>query len=192
MPPVSRVRSMRLSFRARFDLQLAVERRGGTLALDPRPIQVDATPLRIRGRGGRQPVSFRPRRRCARPMQCSNICGLSASEIDLDSDISAADEYDLIVAYKRAATGEVEVGQLLYAALIRNGRVRTQLLRWGNEGRFFEASGVGEQREGLIAPVPGAISSRFGMRRHPILGYRRMHSGPRFPRPQWHTDPCGD
>ena len=41
-----------LSFRARFDLQLAVERRDGRLALDPRPIKVDATPLRIRGTVG--------------------------------------------------------------------------------------------------------------------------------------------
>src|SRR5690606_36500283 len=38
-----------LSFRARFDLQLAVERHGGRLALDPRPIKVDSTPLRILG-----------------------------------------------------------------------------------------------------------------------------------------------
>src|SRR5690606_27094366 len=41
-----------LSFRARFDLQLAVERRDGRLVLDPRPIKVDDTPLRIRGTVG--------------------------------------------------------------------------------------------------------------------------------------------
>ena len=50
-------------------------------------------------------------------------------------------------------------------------------MRWGKDGRFYEASGVGEQRSGLVAPVPGPISSRYGMRRHPILGYRRMHAG---------------
>ena len=50
-------------------------------------------------------------------------------------------------------------------------------MRWGQDGIFYEASGVGEQRNGLIAPVPGRISSGFGMRRHPILGYRRMHAG---------------
>jgi murein DD-endopeptidase MepM/ murein hydrolase activator NlpD len=68
-------------------------------------------------------------------------------------------------------------GQLLYAGVDRSGVPRTQLMRWGSEGRFYEASGVGEQRRGLLAPVPGPVTSNFGMRRHPILGYNRMHAG---------------
>ena len=50
-------------------------------------------------------------------------------------------------------------------------------MRWGNDGTFYEASGVGEQRSGMVAPVPGRVTSGYGMRRHPILGYRRMHRG---------------
>jgi murein DD-endopeptidase MepM/ murein hydrolase activator NlpD len=69
---------------------------------------------------------------------------------------------------------------LLYAGIDRSGKPRTQLMRWGKDGRFYEASGVGEQRNGLLAPVPGPISSGFGLRRHPILGYKRMHSGMDF------------
>ena len=99
------------------------------------------------------------------------------AEIDLDSAIGSGDEFDLVVEYKRAATGEVETGKLLYAALLRDGKPRKQLLRWGSEGTFFEASGVGEQRAGLLAPVAGRISSSYGRRRHPILGYSRMHAG---------------
>jgi murein DD-endopeptidase MepM/ murein hydrolase activator NlpD len=91
--------------------------------------------------------------------------------------MAADDEFDMIVEYRRAATGEVEVGKLIYAGLERGGKPRAQLLRWGKEGRFFEASGVGEQRSGLLAPVNGSTSSGYGMRRHPILGYKRMHSG---------------
>src|SRR5690606_41179579 len=72
---------------------------------------------------------------------------------------------------------EVEAGRLLYAGLMRGGKPRKQLMRWGSDGRFYEASGVGEQRSGLLAPVPGRVTSGYGMRRHPILGYRRMHAG---------------
>ncbi|TIX49304.1 M23 family metallopeptidase [Alteraurantiacibacter aquimixticola] len=165
-----------LSFRARFDLQLAVERRDGQLLLDPRPIMVDATPLRIRGTVGGS--LYRSARAAGAPASSvQQFLRVIGTELSLDREISSKDEFDLIVDYKRAATGEIEVGDLLYAAIVRNGEPRKRLMRWGPEGRYFEASGVGEQREGLMRPVPGAISSRYGMRRHPILGYRRMHGG---------------
>lgn len=40
-----------------------------------------------------------------------------------------------------------------------------------------EASTEGEAPGILVRPVPGAITSSFGMRLHPILGYTRMHTG---------------
>ena len=83
----------------------------------------------------------------------------------------------MIVSYRRAATGERQAGRLLYAGVERDGEAAIQLMRWGKDGQFFEASGVGEQRSGLLAPVPGSIGSRYGMRRHPILRYKRMHAG---------------
>src|SRR5690606_30883581 len=98
----------------------------------------------------------------------------------LDRAIASGDEFDLIVEYKRAATGEVEAGKLLYAGLLRDGKPRKQLMRWGSDGRFYEASGVGESRTGLLAPVPGRVTSGYGQRRHPILGSRRMHAGVDF------------
>ena len=165
-----------LSFRARFDLQLAVERQAGRLALDPRPIKVDTTPLRIRGMVG--PSLYRSARAAGAPASAvQQYLRALGEEIDLDSAIAAGDEFDLVVDYKRAATGEVEAGKLLYAALIRDGKPRKQLLRWGKDGRFYEASGVGESRSGLLAPVAGRVTSSYGRRRHPILGYSRMHAG---------------
>ncbi|RNJ64291.1 MAG: M23 family metallopeptidase [Porphyrobacter sp. IPPAS B-1204] len=179
-----------LAFRARFDLELELTRPGvGTIAEDGTPvipsgplalkrniIRVDETPLRVRGVVGSS--LYRSMRQAGVPASAVQeyLKALDA-QIDMDREVRPNDEFDIIIAYRRAATGERQAGQLLYAGIDRSGRPRTQLMRWGNEGRFYEASGVGEQRRGLLAPVPGPVSSNFGMRRHPILGYRRMHAG---------------
>jgi murein DD-endopeptidase MepM/ murein hydrolase activator NlpD len=168
-----------LSFRARFDLQLAVERIGGRFALKPHPIAVDTTPLRIRGIVG-QSLYLSARSAGAPASAVQEYLRTLDGEMDLDN-IAAGDEFDLIVDYRRAATGESQAGKLLYAGLIRDGKPRKQLMRW--DGRFYEASGVGETREGLMRPVPGWETSGYGMRRHPVLGYTRMHRGIDFHAP---------
>jgi murein DD-endopeptidase MepM/ murein hydrolase activator NlpD len=182
-----------LAFRARFDLELELTRPGvgeiaedgtpaipsGPLALKRNIIRVDETPLRIRGMVGAS--LYRSMRQGGVPASAVQeyLKALDA-QIDMDRAVSGSDEFDIIIAYRRAATGERQAGQLLFAGIDRGGKPRTQLMRWGSDGRFYEASGVGEQRRGLLAPVPGAITSGFGMRRHPILGYRRMHAGMDF------------
>lgn len=173
-----------LKFRARFDLELKVDREGrdelgnpvGQLALFKNPIRVDDTPFRMRGKVGTS--LYRSMRAAGVPASAvQNFLRTLDSQIDMNREVGASDEFDIILAYRRAATGERQAGQLLYAGIDRGGQPRTQLMRWGKEGRFYEASGAGEERSGLARPVPGPISSGFGMRRHPILGYRRMHAG---------------
>ncbi len=169
-----------LGFRARFDLELEIARQGeaadGALTLERNFIRVDDTPLRLRGTVG--PSLYRSMRAAGVPASAAqDYLRKLDDHLNLDREVRSTDEFDIIIAYRRAATGERQAGQLLYAGIDRGGQPSTQLMRWGSEGRFYEASGVGEQRRGLLAPVPGPISSRYGMRRHPILGYRRMHAG---------------
>ncbi len=168
----------KLTFRARFDLELAVGRldEGGSLSLVKHPIRVDDTPLRIRGTVGSS--LYRSARAAGAPASAvQSFLKTLGSQINLDRDIRSTDTFDMIVSHRRAATGERQAGQLLFAGIDRAEKPRVQLMRWGSDGQFYEASGVGEQRGGLVSPVPGPVGSRFGMRRHPILGYRRMHSG---------------
>lgn len=168
----------KLAFRARFDLELAVDRfdEGGPLSLVRKPIRVDDTPLRIRGTVGSS--LYRSARAAGAPASAVQAyLKTLGQQIDLDRDLKATDTFDLIVAHRRAATGERQAGQLLFAGIDRGDKPRVQLMRWGSDGQFFEASGVGEQRGGLIAPVNGQIGSRYGMRRHPILKYVRLHAG---------------
>ena len=166
----------RLHFRARFDTELTVSRESGRLVLAARQLRVDATPLRIRGTVGAS--LYRSARNAGVPAHAvQQYLRTLASHMDLDSGLGAGDTFDIVVAYKRAETGESLPGELLYAGLEREGKPRAQLLRWGRDGQFFEASGVGETRSGLMSPVNGPMGSPFGMRRHPILGYMRMHKG---------------
>lgn len=172
-----------LAFRARFDLELELTRdnnaevgSSNVLALTRNVIRVDDTPLRVRGQVGTS--LYRSMRAAGVPASAVQAYVRALDDqIDLDRDVRSGDEFDIILAYRRAATGERQAGQLLYAGIDRGGEPKTQLMRWGNNGQFYEASGVGEQRSGLLAPVPGRTTSGFGMRRHPILGIRRMHSG---------------
>ena len=178
----------RLDFRARFDLNLSIARSGDGLAVTPRQVRVDTTPLRIRGVVGDS--LYRSARAAGAPARAvqAYLRALS-SRLDIDADIRPTDHFDLVVDYSRAATGEVKSGNLLYAGLERDGKAAAQLLRWGKQGEFYESgdmrasvrrSGGGP---GLVAPVQGRLTSRYGMRMHPILRYRRKHSGVDFGAP---------
>lgn len=166
-----------LDFRARFDLDLAVTRQGGSLALVRRPIAVDATPLRVRGEVGSS--LYRAARNAGAPIAAIQAY-LQAIDrhVSLESDLAPDDAFDIVVGYKRSATGERQVGELLYAGIERAGKPRLQLLRWGRDGAMVSAGGLGQAESRTIgAPVAGRITSTFGMRRHPILGFVRRHAG---------------
>jgi septal ring factor EnvC (AmiA/AmiB activator) len=76
------------------------------------------------------------------------------------------------------------MGSLLFAGITEGGK-KTQMLKWTNGSReqWYEANGVGETKGVMRQPVLGHLTSSFGLRRHPILGFSRMHQGVDFGAP---------
>lgn len=166
-----------MSFRARFDLNIAVSRVGGALVVTPQPIAIDDTPLRIRGLVGQS--LYRSARAAGVPAKAveSYIRAL-ASRISIGSDLAPTNIFDIAIAQRRAATGEVQLGNLLYAGLDRDNSA-LRLFRWdqGDQSGWFDANGVGERKGGMSMPVDGHLTSSYGMRWHPIYGTQRFHKG---------------
>ena len=104
----------KLSFRARFDLRIELARAGGTLHVNQIPIAVDDTPLRIQGRVGDS--LYRSARAAGAPAQAveAYLRALNG-QISVPAGIASDDRFDIIIEHRRAATGEVETGDLLYA-----------------------------------------------------------------------------
>jgi len=166
----------RLEFRARFDLSMEIARQAGALALNAIPIAIDHTPLRIQGRTGTS--LYRSARAAGVPAKAVEAFIRSIAGRVPVSRLGTDDRFDVIVERARAATGEVQLGQLLYAGL--NGSSTVQLVRFEKDGKdqWFDAKGVGARSSsGAMMPVAGRLTSGFGLRRHPVLGYARMHKG---------------
>ncbi|MDE2562921.1 MAG: M23 family metallopeptidase [Sphingomonadales bacterium] len=169
-----------IAFRARFDLDLSITRTGGGLELARSALAVDDTPLRIRGIVGSS--LYRSARAAGAPASAIQEYLQTLDQHGMLDTMAPSDEYDMVLGYKRAAGGAVQVGSLLYAGLERDGKPRTELVRMG--GAFTDAlddgSPAGSPAETLSLGMPvanGHETSGFGLRRHPILGYVRMHDG---------------
>ncbi|MCG2842751.1 M23 family metallopeptidase [Sandaracinobacter sp. RS1-74] len=169
-----------LAFRATFDSKVEFSRGAdGELKLKRIPIRIDNTPLRVTGVVGTS--LDRAARAAGIPAHIvAEYRRQMSYAIDLQRDIGRRDRFEIIVANRRAETGESEMGGLLYAGLI-NGRSNVSLMRWGNKGEFFWQNGEAVKKGLIRSPVSGArLSSGFGMRFHPVLGYGRMHKGVDF------------
>jgi len=172
-----------LTFRPRFDLDVTIARNGGGLSLVKRPVPVDATPLHLVGVVG--PSLYRAARDAGASPDTVQAYLQAIDQYMPFEAIEPGDQFELVVGHKRALDGANtsagQDGDLLFAGVVRDGKPLLQVMRWGNDGNFYtpEAlAGASEQGSGLLAaPVAGNITSYFGMRRHPILGYVRLHAG---------------
>jgi len=165
-----------LAFRAKLDLALELNRVNGQIQVKRLPIAVDDTPLRLQGRVGSSMLSSA--RAVGAPASAIQTWLRAMGQHVSIQGIHANDKFDIIVEHRRAADGLSETGNLLFAGL-QQGKKELRLLKWtvGGKEQFFDAAGVGETRGSMKAPVQGHLTSSFGMRFHPVLGYSRMHKG---------------
>ncbi|RZM10036.1 MAG: M23 family peptidase, partial [Sphingomonas sp.] len=123
-----------LSLRARFDLALDLKRVGDRLVMERHAIAVDDTPLRITGAVGSS--LYRSARAAGVPIRAVEAyIKAIASKVPV-GQIGSTDTYDLIVERQRAATGETQLGKLLFAGLGQRSH-KTQLVQW-NDGTWYE------------------------------------------------------
>jgi len=110
-------------------------------------------------------------------------------DIDFERDIHPGDRFQVMYEQLYSSTGEyLGPGELLHASLYSNARRREfKLYRFENgSGRvaYYNEQGHGAGKTIKKTPINGArVSSKFGMRRHPVLGFSRAHKGTDFAAP---------
>jgi murein DD-endopeptidase MepM/ murein hydrolase activator NlpD len=121
------------------------------------------------------------------PAVMLSVVSLFGFGVDFERDIKPGDRFELMYEQVYDENGQaVRSGDLLYAALTLGGE-KLSLWRYhpkGGQTEYFDARGR-SLRSGLMrSPIDGArMTSPFGPRKHPILGYSRMHQGIDFGAP---------
>ena len=108
-------------------------------------------------------------------------------QIDFQRDIRKNDSFQIVYETFVDENGKIyENGNILYANLILRGQYN-QLYYFGkkNFNGHYDENGKSIKKALMKTPINGArLSSSFGMRKHPILGYNKMHRGTDFAAPE--------
>jgi murein DD-endopeptidase MepM/ murein hydrolase activator NlpD len=109
-------------------------------------------------------------------------------DIDFQRSIRSGDRFELLYEAKVTNTGIMtRSGNILYANL-NLGSLAYPLFRFklkNGSTDFFDSKGHSAQKALMRTPINGArLSSRYGTRRHPILGFNKMHRGVDFAAPR--------
>ena len=104
-------------------------------------------------------------------------------EVDFQRDIRKGDWFEIL--YERFEDdNEIvkDTGKIIYASMFVNGEeINLYNFKYKNESGYYDIKGKSIVKSLMKTPINGArLSSSYGMRKHPILGYNKMHRGTDF------------
>ena len=120
------------------------------------------------------------------PGVLARLIRLFSWDVDFQREIRPGDEF--AVAWKKVHTAEgafVRDGAIVFGRMTLSGEDKTFYRFAGSGGAdYYDRAGRGARKPLMRTPIDGArLSSGYGVRRHPILGYRKMHRGIDFAAP---------
>jgi len=107
-------------------------------------------------------------------------------EVDFQRDIRKGDWFEILYEKFEDDNNKVrDTGKIIYASMYVNGEeINLYNFKYNNEEEFYDIKGKSITKSLMKTPINGArLSSSFGMRKHPILGYNKMHRGTDFAAP---------
>lgn len=121
------------------------------------------------------------------PQTLVEMIRLFSYDVDFQRDIRSEDRFEIM--FNRHVTEDglvVANGEIQYAKMVLRGRPLNIYAYEHEDGRVdhYNEEGKGIRKALMRTPINGArLSSSFGRRKHPILGYTKMHRGVDFAAP---------
>ena len=107
-------------------------------------------------------------------------------EVDFQRDIRKGDWFEIYYEKFIDDNNIVrDTGKIIYASMyVNNKEINLYNFKYENETGYYDLNGKSIVKSLMKTPINGArLSSSFGNRKHPILGYTKLHTGTDFAAP---------